>query len=70
MSVNSDPTSGCIGKTKYRVFRRAELAAARSAKASEEPMHAYKCRRCNRFHVGSHLQRKKPKPAAEEVRDE
>lgn len=70
MSKNTDPTRGCDGKAKYWTFARAERAAKKSAKALEEPMHAYKCVHCNRFHVGGHNRVLRPKPPVDPIRIE
>jgi hypothetical protein len=66
VSANTDP-AGCTGKKRYRSFVAAEVAALRSAKSNEAPMHAYHCRPCNSFHVGTHFAPKKPEPPLEEI---
>lgn len=67
MSINTDPSLGCKGKKPYRSFVFAELVASRSAKRNGEPMHAYHCKRCNKFHVGTHHVLKRPEPKVEEI---
>lgn len=62
MSRNTDHTRGCTGKKKYRSFSYAEVIATRSAQRSEDPMHAYHCKHCNGFHVGTRMH-VAPKPA-------
>lgn len=62
MSANTDDTRGCTGKKRYWFFRSAERAASAIAEREREPFHAYHCRRCNRFHVGSHFRSAKVTP--------
>jgi hypothetical protein len=52
MSRNTDPTKGCGGKHGFKSFTRAERSATRASRSNDEAFHAYKCVRCNRFHVG------------------
>jgi hypothetical protein len=49
--VSTDP--GCDGKKVYRSFSYAEVIAHRLSRANEEPMRAYHCRSCHKFHVGT-----------------
>ena len=55
MSGNTDAGSSCLGKKRYWFFRRAERAARAMAEREGESFHAYHCRGCHRFHVGSHF---------------
>lgn len=59
MSKNTDKTRGCEGKKRYWFFRRAERAASAMAEREREPFHAYHCKLCHRFHIGSHFRRPK-----------
>jgi hypothetical protein len=70
VSRNTDPTRHCGGKKRYWFFRSAERAASAIAAKEREPFHAYHCRHCNRFHVGSHFRTRPAPQESEEVRDE
>lgn len=67
--VNADPSQGCAGKKIYRSFAYAEVIAKRSSQRNDEPMRAYHCRHCHKFHVGTRAMHKS-KPRVEESDDE
>jgi hypothetical protein len=53
----SNPTNvraGCTGKRTYANFKAAEFAAKQTNRTYRDArVHAYACRDCHRFHVGS-----------------
>lgn len=67
--VNADPSQGCAGKKIYRSFAYAEVIAKRSSRRNDEPMRAYHCLCCHKFHVGTRAMHKS-KPRVEESDDE
>lgn len=44
---------GCNGKRMWPNFATAQRMAERTHRQAEEPMDAYHCKHCGRFHVGS-----------------
>ncbi len=43
----------CDGKRKFLTFTDAKGAAKNAARNNGEPMHAYHCRACHKFHIGN-----------------
>jgi hypothetical protein len=65
VSVNTDPSRGCVGKQRFETYSEAARIASRSVKRKETIARAYHCKHCNGFHWGTSQNRisKKLKPA-------
>lgn len=52
MTLTTYRAAGCSGKLQYETWRAAEKVAKRMRRAHDEMTQTYKCRFCQKFHVG------------------
>ena len=45
--------AGCTGKRKFVTYTMAKGAARNATRKNNEPMNAYMCRSCHKFHIGN-----------------
>lgn len=61
----------CSGKTAYQSFKKADTIARYQRKKMGDPLHAYACPTCHKFHVGQPpaWEKSSRRPARVEIED-
>ena len=54
----SGPSVSCAGKRQYATFQDAQHVASKMRRHTDECMGAYRCRHCQRWHLGHQTPRR------------
>ena len=53
MEATTDPVSGCLGKSAFKVKAVAEATAKRGRECGKGSLIVYRCKYCRRWHIGT-----------------